>query len=298
VGELYASDNGALQPVANQGMSVVTGSELSAGVAAARLRLYRGGQVRICPRSSISVTSSNTAGLMFAMGTGMLELDYHIAPRVADLLITPDFSVNFVGPGTFHVAVGVNKKGDTCVKPLPGNTAEISFSELMGAAIYKVKANEAVVFQGGKVSARTDLQEECGCPPGIPVMRAAGAPPLPTPLPNSAPAMAQTVASATSPLPPERPGQVHVEVETPFVFNAAGRTAAVKPYSVAKVRFSTLPNVYFLPDKVDPVVQTAAQTATPAGNVKAANKPPAPAEKKEKKGFFSKIKSFFGSLLH
>jgi hypothetical protein len=298
VGELFASDTGSVQPAqfSNQGMSVVTGSELSAGVAPARLRLYRGGQVRICPRSSLSVTSSNTAGLMFAMGAGTLELDYRLNPRVADLLITPDFSVNFVGPGNFHVALGVNKKGDTCLKPLPGNTAEITFSELMGAAIYKVKATEAVVFQGGKVSARADLKEDCGCPPALPMMRTtAAAQPPPANQTAGPPPM---VTSVTAPLPPERPGQVHVEVDTPFVFSAAGKGAPAKPYSVAKVRFSTLPNVYFLPDKVEPVVQAEAQAPAPATVAKPTPGPAPSAEKKEKKGFFGKIGSFFHSLLH
>jgi hypothetical protein len=300
VGELYASDTGSVQPAqySNQGMSVVTGSELSAGVAPARLRLNRGGQVRICPRSSLSVTSSNTAGLMFAMGAGTLELDYRINPRVADLLITPDFSVNFVGPGTFHVALGVNKKGDTCVKPLPGNTAEISFSELLGAAIYKVKANEAVVFQGGKVSARTELKEACGCPPAPPMMRAAGPAPAQAAAANAAPVPASATGSATAPLPPEHPGQVHVEVETPFVFSANARGPAAKPYSVAKIKFSTLPNIYFLPDKAEPVVQAEVPAPTPVSDTKPAPGPVAAAEKKEKKGFFGRIGSFFHSMLH
>jgi len=296
VGELYASDTGAAQPVSTGGMSVVTGSELSAGVAAARLRLYRGGQVRICPRSSLSVTSSNTAGLMFAMGTGTLELDYRLNQRVADLLITPDFSVNFIGPGAFHVALGVNKKGDTCVKPLPGNTAEISVSELLGAAIYKVKANESVVFQGGKVTVRGELKEECGCPQGPPTMLVAGqAPPQTLPQnPVKVPPPTSSTMPGSATLPPERPGQVHVEVETPFVFSARG---SAKPYSVAKIRFSTLPNNYFLPDKVDPVVQGSA-APTPVTNAKVESAPETSAEKKEKKGFFGKIGSFFRSLVH
>lgn len=301
VGELFASDNAAQPPAlpASPGMSVVTGSELSAGVAAARLRLFRGGQVRICPRSSISVTSGSSSGLMFAMGTGMVEVDYRLPVRVADLLITPDFSINLVGPGAFHVAVGVNKKGDTCVKPLPGNTAEISFSELLSSAIYKVKANETVVFMGGKLSARADLKEECGCPPGPPMMRAAApAQPAPSPVPVAGnPSSPVPANSVTAPLPQDRPGQVHVEVDTPFVFNANARGAAAKPYSVAKIKFSTLPNVYFLPDKVEPVVQAANQ-AQPAAEVKSAPGPVASAQKKEKKGLFGRIGSFFRSLVH
>lgn len=298
VGELFASDNAGpttAQPV-SQGMSVVTGSELSAGVAPARLRLYRGGQLRICPRSSLSVTSGNSNGLMFAMGAGTLELDYRLPVRVADLLITPDFSINLVGPGNFHVALGVNKKGDTCVKPLPGNTAELSFSELLGSTIYKVKPTEMVVFQGGKLSARADLKEECGCPPAPPMMKASAS--LPGQTPPYAPAPgAPLAASMTAPLPPEKPGQVQVEVDTPFVFSASARGPAAKPYSVAKVRFSTLPNIYFLPDKVEPVVQGETPAAPPVLETKAAPSPAPAKEKKEKKGFFGKIGAFFRSMV-
>ena len=58
----------------------------------------------------------------------------------------------------------------------------------------------------------------------------------------------------TTPLPPDRPGQVHVQVDAPFVFSARG--SAGRPYSVAKLQFSSLPNVYFVQEKVDPVVLT------------------------------------------
>lgn len=291
VGELFASDNalaGSVQQV-NQGMSVVTGSELSAGVAPARLRLYRGGQLRICPRSNLSITSGSPTGMMFAMGSGTLEVDYRLNPRVADLLITPDFSINLVGPGVFHAAIGVNKKGDTCVKPLPGNTAELSFSELLGSTIYKVKAMESVVFQGGKLGSRADLKEECGCPPAAATMQASAAAP-PGPAITGAP-----VTNPATPLPPQKPGQVQVEIDTPFVFNAGARGAA-RPYSVAKVKFSTLPNIYFLPDKVNPVVQNQIQSEAATQTAKDVSSPEENKEKKEKKGFFGKIGGFFHGL--
>src|ERR1700761_1062011 len=71
VGELFAagtSNNSSVQ-LAGSGMSVYSGSELAAGIAPATLRLARGGQVRICSRSSLNVTSSDQ-GLMLATGTG------------------------------------------------------------------------------------------------------------------------------------------------------------------------------------------------------------------------------------
>jgi hypothetical protein len=112
---------------------------------------------------------------------------------------------------------------------------------------------------------------------------------------SNAPAPANSV---TAPLPQDRPGQVHVEVDTPFVFNANARGAAAKPYGVARIKFSTLPNVYFLPDKVEPVVQADNQAAALGPEVKLAPGPAASAQKKEKKGFFGRIGSFFHSLVH
>lgn len=280
-------------------MSVLAGSELSAGIAPATLKLFRGGQVRICPRSGLSVTTSGQ-GLMLATGAGAIEIDYQLSQQVADIVITPDFNVMLVGPGTFHFALGVNKKGDTCVKPLPGNASEVTFSELLGTGMVKTQANQTVVFREGKLDAPAALTSECGCPPAAPVMRAE-AQPSPPPVPpkenstNSKPADRVAVASdePTAPLPPDRPGQVHVEVDAPFVFSARGSTG--RPYTVAKVQFSSLPNVYFVQEKVDPVVL---EEKPPEVSLKAEAEAPKPEvkPKKGKKGFLGRVKGFFGSL--
>jgi hypothetical protein len=303
IGELFASDsNGSsAMQLAGSGMAVYSGSELSAGIAPATLKLARGGQVRICPNSSLNVTSSGQ-GLMLATGAGALEIQYELKQQAADVLITPDFNVTLVGPGTFHFALGINKRGDTCVKPLAGNNAsEITFSELLGTGIYKARPDQTMLFPGGKLDGKTALTGECGCPPAAPVMRAE-AQPSPTPaneVPNPTQQVAVNTNETTSPLPPDKPGQVHVQVDTPFVFSA--RPGTGRPYAVAKVQFSSLPNVYFVQEKIDPVVlvekppevsptpvaQTVVQTS------KAEEKP-----RKEKKGFMGRVKGFFGSLFH
>jgi hypothetical protein len=298
VGELFASDasSSSSMQLAGSGMSVYSGSELSAGIAPATLKLVRGGQVRICPHSGLNVTSSGQ-GLMLATGAGTLEIDYQLNQQAADVLMTPDFNVTLVGPGTFHFALGVNKKGDTCVKPLPGNASEVTFSELLGTGIYKAGPDQTMVFRGGKLDAKTELTGECGCPPAAPMIRAE-AQPAPTPR-DEAPKPTERVAIAsnetTSPLPPDKPGQVHVQVDTPFVFSA--RPATGRPYSVAKVQFSSLPNVYFVQEKVDPIVLTDKQpdvSLTASADMPKTEEKP----KKEKKGFVGRVKGFFGSLFH
>lgn len=281
-------------------MSVYSGSELAAGIAPATLRLVRGGQVRICPHSGLNVSTSNQ-GLMLATGTGAVEIDYQLDQRAADVMITPDFNVALAGPGTFHFALGINKKGDTCVKPLPGNTSEITFSELLGTGTFKAQPDQALVFKAGKVDARAELITDCGCPPAAPIMRADAQPePNPTPSKDNAvskPGERVAVASSkpTSPLPPDKPGQVHIEVDAPFVFSA--RPGSGRPNSVARIHFSSLPNVYFVQQKVDPVVLIEKPPEVSVKTVAEAP-PPVAQPRKEKKGFLGRVKSFFGSLFH
>ena len=295
LGELFASDSNSssAMQLAGSGMSVYSGSELSAGIAPATLKLARGGQVRICANSGLNVTTSGQ-GLMLATGAGALEIEYELKQQAADVVMTPDFNVALVGPGTFHFALGVNKKGDTCVKPLAGNAAEITFSELLGTGIYKTGPDEAMVFRGGKLGDKTALTGECGCPPAPPVMRAEAQPNAKPPDETPQPAQQVVVANneTTSPLPPDKPGQVHVQVDTPFVFSARGRS-----YALAKVQFSTLPNVYFVQEKVDPVVLVEKQPEVSPKPVAETSKPEEKPQK-EKKGFMGRMKGFFGSLFH
>lgn len=296
VGELFAADSQTrlVQP-AGAGISVVPGSELSAGIAPARLRLYRGGQVRICPRSSVSVNAGQH-GLMFSMSSGMLEVEYTLFQRGSDFIITPDFTLRLLAPGAFHFALGVSKAGNTCFKALPGNNSPVLFSETMGSGVYRTRPLESVSFQNGK-AVPVALAEDCGCPV-VPALQQASAAPVPAqtgnPAPPQQPAMAGTRADASAPLPADHPGQVHIQVDTPFVFSAKS-AGAPDPYSVAKIRFSSLPNVYFLQEKVDPVVpleQPAVVVEKPAVQEIAA----VTQQKTEKRGFFGRIKRFFGGI--
>lgn len=282
--------------LAGSGMSVYSGSELSAGIAPATLKLARGGQVRICPNSGLNVTTSGQ-GLLLATGAGALEVEYELKQQVADVVMTPDFNVSLVGPGTFHFALGINKKGDTCMKPLAGNASEITFSELLGTGVYKVGPDQTMVFRGGKLDGKAALTGECGCPPAAPVMHAEAQPNAKPPdeTPKSAQQVAVSTNETTSPLPPDKPGQVHVQVDTPFVFSA--RAGAGRPYAVAKVQFSSLPNVYFVQEKVDPVVLVE-RKAEVSPQPSAETSKPEEKPKKEKKGFMGRMKGFFGSLFH
>ena len=61
------------------------------------------------------------------------------------------------------------------MRALPGNTASVIVSELIGDGTYQVKPNEQVFFRSGKLNQmETTVPDDCGCPPPqIPAMRAA-----------------------------------------------------------------------------------------------------------------------------
>ena len=166
VGELFASDASVKGSVvlANSGTKVMSGSSIAAGTQTATLKLERGGSMLICPGTNLAVTTSqNGRQLMFSMNTGNIEMDYPIG-AASDNLLTPDFRLLLPGPGRLHLAVRVNPKGDTCVQSLASNSSSVVVSEGMGEESYQVKPNEAVIFNGGRISGATPTRENCGCP--------------------------------------------------------------------------------------------------------------------------------------
>jgi len=290
---------GGVGEVVLAGKRFAAGTSLTAGSETAVLQLSRGGEVRVCPGTTLSVTpSKNAKDLMLGMSTGALETHYALAAS-ADTVLTPDFRILFAGPGEFDYAISTDSHGNTCVRALTGNTSSAIVSELMGDRIYQVKPSEQAVFHSGridKVDAAVPL--ECGCPPPMPVMRAdAASDPRPdSELPanatlaqaapsNEAPGNGarQTLSNGpeTQPLPPSQPDDVHIQVDAPFVFRGKKQSDALPAPAEAAAAL--------------PVMESSVRPALLETQVQPPPDP-VPQAKAEHRGFLHRIKGFFSAI--
>lgn len=303
------------------GSRLASGSSVTAGSETAVLRVSGGGEVRVCPGTTVSVTPSQTKrDLMLGMSMGALEAHYTLGAS-ADTVLTPDFRILFAGPGEFHYAISADSHGTTCVRALKGNTSSAIVSELMGDRIYQVKPAEQAVFHSGQIDkVDGDVPLECGCPPPSPLMRAQApfAPNVPdSELPgkvriggSETPAAAarsgslgltagDTTAAGslpvvtsgagtrlsngpeTAPLPASQPNDVHVQVDAPLVFTPKNRAAAALPPPPVQAAKD-------LPVEDSPARQVHLDAVVQA--------PPAEKQKVEHRGFFRRLGGFFAAI--
>ena len=238
VGEVFSADanlRGAVVLTAG-GTQVLSGSSITAGSSAARLKLARGGEVRVCPGTQLGVNASASGReLMLSLNSGSLEAHYSLSSN-ADSIVTPDFRLLLAGPGEFHIALASDVKGNTCVRALAGTSASIIVTEQTGDGVYQLRPGEEVVFRAGTVRSPQAVDVPCGCPPP-PELKIAEVKPKPeppktedepppadigaglSPLP-ALPAPQPTAPAAEPPPQPVTSAPVHVQVDAPFVFRA------------------------------------------------------------------------------
>src|SRR5581483_4702712 len=229
-----------------------------------------------------------------------------------DSVLTPDFRIQFSGPGEFDFAVSADSRGNTCVRALPGNTNPATIAELMGTGTYVVKPDEQVMFHSGRLSAMdNNIPLSCGCPPPqVPVLRAstdttepmsaknlpesfhlaqpgeqakAGPPPANTSGLRASGAPPSQVAMTVMPPPnsnvPSNASHVNVDVDAPLVFRASEAPPAAAP----------IPNTDRLPVTYARAPQAPQATVLP---------PPPKPQPKEKRGVLGGIKGFFSKIFH
>lgn len=293
---------GSTGTLVEAGSRVASGSSIAASDQTAVLRLARGGEVRVCPGTTVSVaTSPDGQNLMLGMNSGSMETHYHLNES-SDSVLTPDFRIVLPGPGEFNLAIKSDARGDTCVSSLPGSNSSVVVAELLGNDTYEVKPEQQVLFRKGRMQSVETPVTGCGCPPPQElIMRAAADPTSVVPektagntlaLANSDSQPSATAGTGTDGGSADKPAEPiantagpsntddKVQISAPLVFNAKElarqRAAATAPPTAEQA--AALPLSTRQADPLPPLLVL----------------PPAP--KPEHKGFFGRIGRFFRAV--
>jgi hypothetical protein len=212
-------------------------------------------------------------GLMMALDGGALEANFATG-RNSDVILTPDFRILISGPGVAAVQVRLGPKGDTCVDNRGTDAPYVTVSSIFEGGVYRVQADQRVMFQHGSLREVVDVEKEsCGCPEE----------PKALPQGNEFP-FAQSAGLVT----------------TPLVVGNTAPTGRVAPQATAQLSYDGTKGSHkdaedAKPDAapaVEPPLRITHLAAPPAAKPEAG-----PETKPEpKRGFFRKVGHFFRKL--
>ncbi len=168
--------------VANGRAAIGNNATVTAADRSALVTIARGGSLRVCASTSVHLSrdaqpltgavrpasGADDAGLMVALDRGALEAHYTTG-KYSDVLLTPDLRLLISGPGVADLKLRVNRQGDTCVDNRGDNAPYVTVSSLMDGGVYRVQANQRVLFEHGSLQQVVDREAEpCGCPDTYP----------------------------------------------------------------------------------------------------------------------------------
>lgn len=224
--------------VENGRASIGNNGTITAGDSTAMVKLARGGELRVCASTEVHLSRDTSvqgadSALMIALDRGALEASY-VPGKYSDVLLTPDLRILISGPGQADLKIRVNNQGDTCVDNHGANAPYVTVTSQFEGGVYRVRANQRVMFEHGSLQQVVDNEHEpCGCPAVVapPVAVAAAAPSGATvPGKKTAEAanpfpLAQSEQLAPAPrLEPTEPvvpvGVAHAEVQAPIAYDA------------------------------------------------------------------------------
>jgi hypothetical protein len=220
------------------GSSVVTALDRTTVVT-----LARGGTVDVCQSSSLHLTAGGDA-LLLALDRGALEL--HFKGAAADVLMTPDLRFTLAQAGALDLRVRVTRNGDTCVENKGRKAPALTIADQFGEASYEVKANQHVLFEHGNLKEVDDREPvPCGCPPATPpalsiadsLLSGKPATPKQAEAQHPFPAAVSEGLAEPAPLPPQTPGETHVQVAANLNYDGAAppAPAAAQPAAALPV---------------------------------------------------------------